>query len=380
MLEEFVRWIRAYYQRPEGVIHLHETFITDNEHNYIKDCLNSRIVSSIGSYVESLEQRICEFTGAPHAVAMVNGTSALHLALLLCGIQPGDLIITQPFTFVATGNAIRYASADPVFVDIDRQTLGMSPHALADFLERQTIRQSNGFRYHKSSGRRIGACLPVHAFGHPVDMEGIMKICSAFQLPVIEDAAEALGSWHQQQHVGTWGMVGVFSFNGNKVVTSGGGGMLVTQDPDLASAALHLSRQAGTKENYSYWYDAVGYNYRMPNINAALGCAQMENLKIRLQKRKELTDAYQLFFAPYKLPVWQSPPQGVSNYWMQALRFPTEKERNKFVQYTNEQGIHTRPAWRLLSRFPMFANCYTGSLENAEFIEKHVACLPSVIQ
>lgn len=379
MFEAFVHWVRKYYQRPEGIIHLHESLITENDYNYIKDCLNSRIVSSVGSYVDQLEQRICKFTNASYAVATINGTSALHISLLLAGVQPGELVITTPFTYVATGNAILYTGADPLFLDIDRQTLGLSPKKLNDFLDKGTFRKSDGHRYHKVSGKRIAACLPVHAFGHPAAMEEITSTCSGFHIPVIEDAAEALGSWYKNKHAGTWGLAGIFSFNGNKLITSGGGGMIVTQHQEFAAQALHLTTQARIKENYGYFHDYLGYNYRMPNLNAALGCAQMDNVDSILQKTAHLTEAYRKFFQPYGVSVIKAPLHADSNYWMQAIMLKSEEERDNFVQYTNEQEVHTRPAWQLLHRFPMFASCFCDELENAEYIEKHVACLPSTV-
>ncbi len=378
MFEAFVGWIRQYAQRPQAAIPLHETYVADHEYNIIKDCLDSRTVSSVGSYVEVLEQRICRLTGARYATAVVNGTSGLHIALLITGVQAGDLVITSPFSYVATGNAIRYTGAEPVFLDIDRHTLGLSPQHLADFLEKQAVRKPDG-SYHRGSGRRIAACLPVHAFGHPAAIDEIVAICTHYGIPVIEDAAESLGSYYKERHTGTWGSAGVFSFNGNKIVTCGGGGMVVTHDRKLAAKARHLTTQAKVREKYSYYHDQVGYNYRMPNLNAALGCAQMESIEYRLEQRKALAAAYRRFFATYDVTFFQAPLQAASNYWMQAVILESEKQRDDFVQFTNERGIHTRPAWRLLHRFPMFSTYEAGSLTEAVFIEKQVACLPSSI-
>ncbi len=379
MFEAFVHWIRQYAQRPEAAIPLHETYIADQEYNIIKDCLQSRTVSSVGSYVEALEQRICSLTGSRYAAAVVNGSSGLHIALLITGVQAGDLVITSPFSYVATGNAIRYTGAEPVFLDIDRHTLGLSPQHLTNFLEKQAVRKADGCCYHQASGRRIAACLPVHAFGHPAAIDEIVAVCTTYGIPVIEDAAESLGSYYKQRHTGAWGSVGVFSFNGNKVVTCGGGGMVVTNDRRLAEEARHLTTQAKVREKYSYYYDQIGYNYRMPNLNAALGCAQMERIDYRLEQRKALAAAYRRFFAAYDVNFFQAPPQAVSNYWMQAVVLESEKRRDDFVRFTNERGIHTRPAWLLLHRFPMFSAYDAGSLSEAVFVEKHVACLPSSI-
>ena len=378
MLEAFVRWIRAYYHRAHEVIHLHETYVSDTEYKYIKDCLDSRMVSTVGAYVQQLEDKVKAYTGVSYAVAMVNGTSALHLALTLADVQLGDLVITSPFTFVATGNAILYTGAKPLFIDIDQHTLGLSPHHLRKFLEDETISQSNGFRYHKFSGARLAACVPVHTFGHPAQIDQLVAICAEYRIPLVEDAAAALGSWYQQKHTGTYGVAGIFSFNGNKIVTAGGGGMLVTNHPELADQALHLSTQAKIKEDYGYWHDQMGYNYRMPSINAALGCAQMEHIDMIIEARKKLAAAYQEFFSSFGNTLVRAPAQADSNYWMHAVFCKSRKDRDSFVQYTHEQGIHTRPAWQLLPRFPMFADCPSGSLRNATYVEDHLACLPSI--
>lgn len=351
----------------------------DAEYNYIKDCLNSRMVSSVGSYVKKLEDMVKKYTGAPYAVATVNGTSALHLALMLVDVQPGDLVITSPFTFVATGNAILYTGAKPLFIDIDRQTLGLSPRNLLRFLQRETIKQSNGFRYHKHSGARLAACVPVHTFGHPARVDALAAICSEYHIPLIEDAAAALGSWYKKKHAGTYGAAGIFSFNGNKIVTAGGGGMLVSTYKEIADKALHLSTQARISENYGYWHDQTGYNYRMPGINAALGCAQMSYIDHIIQARKKLAEDYQDFFSAFGSMLFKAPPHADSNYWMHTVICKNKKDRDNFVRYTNEKGVHTRPAWQLLPRFPMFADCPSGSLENAAYIEEHLACLPSIV-
>ena len=376
---EFVQFIREYYQRPERSIHLIETPIFGNEHKYIKECLDSQMVSTSGRLTDTFEQRIAAYTGSAHAVATVSGTSALHLALLAVGVQPNDWVITQPFTFVATANAIRYAQANPLFVDIDQDTLGLSPQKLAEFLESAAEIDDQGRCVHRLTGRRIAACLPVHTFGHPARMDKIGSVCQRYGIAVVEDAAEGLGSQYQKRQVGTFGQAGVFSFNGNKIVTSGGGGAVVTNDAAIAQRVQHLATQAKTKERFRYTHDAVGYNYRMPSINAALGLAQWNHLGYILSEKKRLAIAYESFFR-HHTTTWIAGPKGSSsNYWLNALLFPHPAQRDSFLQETHRHQVYTRAAWPLLHHLPIFASEYHGDLTQAEWIEKRLANLPSSI-
>lgn len=379
-MKEFVRFVRQYYQRPEGAVHLIETPIFGNEYKYIKECLDSHQVSTAGTLTDTFEHRITDYTGSTYAVATVSGTSALHLALLAVGVQPDDWVITQPFTFVATANAIRYTGAHPLFVDIDEDTLGLSPAKLSEFLKKNTESNDEGRCVHRATGRRIAACLPVHTFGHPARISEIVAISKHYRIPVVEDAAEGLGSRCRGKLVGTFGQVGVLSFNGNKIVTSGGGGAVLTNDSGLAKRVRHLANQAKVTERFRATYDAVGFNYRMPALNAALGLAQWEHIELVLREKKRLCEAYQAFFAPRSETLLIAPADTTSNYWLNALRFASEAERDKFVRYTNQRAIYSRPAWTLLHRLPMFASEHHGNLAQAEWTEQHVANLPSSIR
>ena len=338
------------------------------------------MVSTAGTLTDTFEQKVSEYTGSAYATATVSGTSALHLALLAVGVQPDDWVITQPFTFVATANAIRYLSANPLFVDIDPDTLGLSARKLAEFLETAAEVDDQGTCRHRATRRRIAACLPVHTFGHPTQIDEIVSVCQRYGIPVVEDAAAGLGSQYQGKQVGTWGRAGVFSFNGNKIVTCGGGGAVVTDDPGLAERIRHLATQAKVKEAFRSTYDAVGYNYRMPSLNAALGLAQWENLDRMLAEKQRLATAYRTFFRKEGITWVESPENAESNYWLNAVLFPGEAKRDRFVQATNQQGIYTRSAWPLLHQLPMFTSEHHGNLERAAWVEKRLANLPSSIR
>ena len=372
--KDFVSFIRQYYQRPQGEIHLIETPIFGHEHKYMKECLDSQQVSTVGPLVEQFEQQLAKYVSSPYAVATVNGTSALHLSLVALGVQANDWVITQPFTFVATANAIRYTGAYPLFIDIAPNTLGLSPEKLADFLQQEAVVDDQGQCLHRKTRRRIAACMPVHTFGHPAKIDQIVMLCEEYNIPVVEDAAEGLGSTYRGRSVGTFGSIGVFSFNGNKLVTCGGGGALVTHDRALAERARHLSTQAKVQHTY----DAVGFNYRMPNLNAALGLAQWEKLPLMLAEKRALVQAYDYFFE--QTPLMMEPAQAHSNYWLNAILLSSPAERDAFVQQTNQQKVYTRPAWTLLHALPMFASKHHGNLEYATFIEKHLVTLPSSIR
>ena len=379
-MRDFVQLVRAYYRRPAEAIHLIETPIFGNEYKYIKECLDSKRVSTSGTLTDTFEQKIVHYSGSAYAVATVSGTSALHLALLATGVQPGDWVITQPFTYVATANAIRYVGAHPLFVDIDGDTLGLSPHILLDFLKEWADINDQGKCIHRPTQRRIAACLPVHTFGHPARIDAIVSVSNRYGIPVIEDAAEGLGSRYQNQQVGTFGKAGVFSFNGNKIVTSGGGGAVVTDDAEVAARVQHLATQAKVTDHFRYTYDAVGYNYRMPSLNAALGIAQWENIDQILTEKRRLAEAYRSFFQDSEETLITSPEGTASNYWLNALLFDDIAERDDFLQYTNQQQVYTRAAWTLLHRLPMFASECHGPVPQAEKIEKRLVNLPSSIR
>lgn len=370
-------FIRDLYPDTE-IIPLHEPLFIGNELKYLKECVESTFVSSVGPFVDRFERMIEEYTGAKKAVVCVSGTNALHIALLLSGVERDDEVITQPLTFIATANAITYCGASPVFIDVSKKTLGMDPDKLEDYLIKNTS-VLKGYCINKISGKRIKACLPMHTFGHPVEIEAINDICIRFHMELIEDAAESLGSKYKNRHTGTFGKFGILSFNGNKTVTTGGGGMILTNDIKLGERAKHLTTQAKTHHPWEYIHDEIGYNYRMPNINAALGCAQLENIDFNLKKSREIADKYKKFFESINISFFSEPENCFSNYWLNAIFLKDRTERDAFLEYTNGHGIRTRPAWRLMNNLRMFQNCATGDLSNANDIENTLVNLPSSV-
>jgi len=357
---------------------LHEPSFAGNEWRYVKQCLDSGWVSSVGAFVDTFEQRLEEYTGSPHAVATVNGTSALHLALLAVGVRPNDEVLVPTLTFVATANAIAYCGAVPHFVDIDERTLGVDAGSLADHLRTVAVRdQEWGWRNH-ATGRRIAALVVMHAFGHPVDLDPLQELCHEYGLPLVEDAAEALGSWYKGRHAGTVGRVGILSFNGNKIITTGGGGALLTADADLARRARHLATTAKIPHPWEYRHDAVGYNYRMPNINAALGCAQLEALPDLLRRKRALATRYAARLADVSgVTFVTEPPQTTSNYWLNTIILDRAEYRNDLLRRGHDQGLGLRPAWTPLHRLPMYQACPRADLTRTEDLAARIVNLPS---
>lgn len=361
-----------------GFIALHRPVFEGNERRYLVDCIDSNFVSSVGEKVAEFEAKIAEFTGCKYGVATVNGTAALHVGLQLVGVQRGDEVITQSLTFVATCNALSYAGAHPVFVDVDRDTLGMSARALRQFLERNAeIRGAT--TYNKSSGRRIAACSPMHTFGLPCRVEDIAAVCADFHIPLVEDAAESLGSFIGARHTGTYGALATHSFNGNKTITTGGGGMIVTNDEALAKRAKHITTTAKIPHPYEFVHDEVGYNYRMPNLNAALGCAQMERLLEMLKIKADISLRYADFFATQQVSFLRARTGTTSNYWLNAIVLETLAARDEFIQATNAAGVMTRPIWRLMSSLDMYKHCQHDGLQNSRWLEARVVNLPSSV-
>src|SRR4030042_771167 len=344
--------IRDIYKESSGYIPLHAPVFIGNEKKYLDECIDTTYVSSVGKFVDLFENRTAEVTGVKRSVVCVNGTLALHMALILVGVERGDEVITQPLTFIATANAINYCGANPVFIDVDRETLGLSPDALQDFLSKNTLIR-NGSCYNKITKNRIKACIPMHTFGHPCRIDEIAGICREFHMELVEDAAESIGSYYKGKHTGTFGKIGVLSFNGNKTITTGGGGMLLFDDIDLALKAKHLTTQAKVKHAWEFVHDEIGYNYRMPNVNAALGLAQIESLGIFLQKKRKLAMDYKAFFENTKVNFFSEPQFCISNYWLNVVIFKSISERDLFLTETNSQGVMTRPVWRLLNKLPM---------------------------
>ena len=375
---DIIAFIRQLYPACGEVVPLHAPVFQGNEQHYVQDCLASTFVSSVGPYVTRLEQMICEITGARYAVATNCGTAALHAALLTLGVRPGEEVLTQPISFVATANAIAYCQAQPVFLDVAMDTLGLCPEVLADFLTTQT-EQTSGFCRNRNTGRRIAACVPMHTFGHPAAVERLVELCQKHHIPVLEDAAEALGSTFKGKHCGTFGQAGIISFNGNKIVTSGGGGVIITDDRAIAEQARHLTTTAKKPHPYLYEHTEVGYNYRMPNLNAALGCAQLEQLPTFLASKRALAARYIEFFRGSELQPIVEPNDCSSNYWLNGVICQDGAQRDELLKSTNDAGVMTRPIWALMTRLPLFENALRGPLDNAEWLEARVVNLPSSV-
>jgi perosamine synthetase len=359
-------------------IPLHRPVFEGNERQYLVDCIDSNFVSSVGAKVTEFEQQVAAFTGARFAIATVNGTAALHAALLLAGVQRDDEVISQALTFIATCNALSYAGAHPVFVDVDRDTMGMSPEALERFLTKNAEKRDGG-AWNKTTGRRIAACVPMHTFGLPVRIEAIVALCKEWGIALVEDAAESLGSYVGTRHTGTFGRLATLSFNGNKVITTGGGGMIITNDEALARRAKHLTTTAKVPHPYEFVHDEVGYNYRLPNLNAALGCAQMEQLPKFLQAKAALAKRYGSFFDERSITFARGIPGTTANHWLSAVVLDSPTERDAFLAYTNEKGVMTRPIWRLMTRLSMFAHCQHDGLNNSVWLEERVINIPSSV-
>lgn len=339
-----------------GPIKLHEPTFDGNEWNYLKECLDSTYVSSIGKFVDKFESDIVNFTGAKYAISVVNGTAGLHIALKLSGVKDDDEVLVPALTFVATANAVTYCNATPHFVDSEENTLGMDVEKLREYLKNIT-KQENGLCINISTGRVIRAMVPMHTFGHPANIEGLLAISKDFNIALVEDAAESIGSYYFGQHTGTFGLFGVISFNGNKTITTGGGGVILTNDASLARHAKHLTTTARIPHSWEFIHDEIGYNYRMPNINAALGCAQLEQLPNKLEAKRKLFDAYkQVFKNNESLQIVTEPVNCKSNYWLQTIKLniPSLVLRDKILDLTNKAGYMTRPTWGLLSELNQF--------------------------
>ena len=375
---EFVSFVRQLFPIVEN-IPLHAPRFEGNEKSYVLDTLESTFVSSVGEYVTEFEKKIAEFTGAQCAVATNNGTSALHTALLLAGVKDRDEVITQPLTFVATCNAIRYCGADPIFVDVERETLGLCPESIELFLEENSEMRDDGLCWNRQSSRIIRACVPVHNLGHPTRVREINEICSKRNILLIEDAAESLGSLSKGIHTGRTGMVGILSFNGNKIITTGGGGAVITDDETVARVAKHRTTTAKKLHPWLFLHDEVGFNYRLPNLNAALGCAQIERLPEYIKRKRELADTYQQWFNDRGIEFVVEPRDSRSNYWLNAILLQNREERDSFLKYTNDQGVMTRPMWTPMHTLPMYRNCQKGNLTTAEDIESRLVNVPSSV-
>jgi len=375
-----VNTIRSVLRRDSEPVALHEPIFNGNEWAYVRECIDSGWVSSVGQFVDRFERELADYVGVKRAVAVVNGTAALHVCLKLVGVEKGDEVLVPALTFVATANAVSYCGAIPHFVDSDESTLGMDPRKLESYLSEIAIMQTWGCM-NKRSGRRIKAVVPMHTFGHPVDLDPLVEICNRYKLELVEDAAESLGSYYKGTHTGNWGKISAVSFNGNKVITTGGGGAILTNDDELGQSAKHLTTTARVPHKWSFLHDQIGFNYRMPNINAALGCAQLEQLPQFLRKKRRLADHYQKAFATvYGVRFFTEPTFAQSNYWLNVLLLErtVADKRDALLDATNDQGIMTRPAWTLMHELKMYDSCpRMESLESAIDIERRLINIPS---
>lgn len=376
MFSPVIAYIRQVYNAPEGFVPLHAPYFGGNEKKYLADTIDSTFVSSVGAYVNRFEEMLAEITGAKYAVATSNGTVALQLSLIVAGVKAGDEVITQPVTFIATANAIAHSNATPVFVDVDRDTMGLSPDALEVFLkENATIK--NGATYNNKTGKRIAACIPMHTFGFPARIDRIAAICDEWNIALIEDAAESLGSYYNGKHTGTFGKLGTFSFNGNKTVTCGGGGAIVTNDEALAKHAKHISTTAKIPHAWEFVHDEVGYNFRLPNLNAALACAQLEQLDTILENKRNTAALYQEYFKGTDIGFVTEMEGSKANYWLNCVVLKDLDNRNAFLEATNGAAVMTRPIWRLMNKLAMYEHCQCGDLTNSLWLEDRVVNIPS---
>ncbi|ASV32614.1 aminotransferase DegT [Maribacter cobaltidurans] len=377
-MKETIDFIRAHYQS-EGFIPLHEPFFSGNEKEYLSECIDTTFVSSVGKFVDKFEQDIAKYTGAKFAIATVNGTAALHIALQLAGVKKNHEVITQSLTFIATCNAVSYIGAHPIFIDVDRETMGLSPEKLEHFLSTGT-HMENGHCINNATKRIIKVVVPMHTFGIPINLDELKTVCQKYNLQIVEDAAESLGSYQNNVHTGTKGLLGTLSFNGNKTITTGGGGMILTNDEKLAKQAKHLTTTAKIPHRWDFEHDRVGYNYRMPNINAALGCAQLEKLPEILKEKRGLAKKYEVFFKDKAARFVTEPKNTVANYWLNAIVLDDAPNKDMFLTTTNDAGVMTRPIWKLMSSLPMFKDAQKGNLENSIWLEERVINIPSSVK
>ena len=376
-MQKIVDFIKQTFNTQE-FIPLHEPRFIGNEKKYLNDCIDSTFVSSVGKYVDTFEKEFAKTVGSKYAIATVNGTAALHISLILADVKRDDEVITQPLTFIATCNAISYIGAKPIFVDVDLDTMGLSPNSLKSFLE-QNCEVKENICINKTTGQTIKACVPMHTFGHPCKIDEIKNICDEWNITLVEDAAESLGSFYKDKHTGTVGKIGAFSFNGNKIITSGGGGVIVTDDEVLAKRAKHITTTAKIHHPYEYVHDEIGYNYRLPNINAALLVAQLEQLEKFLFSKRELAKKYKEFFANENITFIEEPKECKSNYWLQGILLDDINQRNEFLDFANKNGVMSRPIWRLMNELAMFKDCQKTDLKNAKYLEERVVNIPSSV-
>ncbi|MFF2533249.1 LegC family aminotransferase [Brevibacillus sp. NPDC058079] len=378
-LEQIVAKLKEVTHFADKFIPLHEPCFQGNEWKYVKECIDTGWVSSVGKYVDQFEEKLQEYTGVKRAVAVMNGTAALHICLKLVGVEPEDEVLMPALTFIATANAIAYCGATPHFIDSSFTTLGVDPKKLNDYLlEIAEVRGKECFN--KKTGKRIKAIVPMHTFGHPVELDELIDVCERFHLELVEDAAESLGSYYKGIHTGNWGRVSALSFNGNKVITTGGGGAILTNDEALGKYAKHITTTAKMPHKWAFEHDQIGYNYRLPNLNAALGCAQLEQLPTFIERKRALAQKYaQVFASIPEITFFHEPQLATSNYWLHVLLLSPElvKSRDQLLEMTNEQGLMTRPAWKLLHELPMYKDAPKMDIAVAKQLEERIINIPS---
>lgn len=382
LLNEIIIALQAVLPAGRSFIGLHEPLFEGNEWDYVKDCLDTGWVSTAGEYVGRFEAALQEFTGARRAIAVVNGTAALHMSLLLAGVEPGDEVIIPSLTFIATANAVRYCGAIPHFAEVESRSLGIDAEKLANYLEEISTQQSDGL-VNRLTGRRITALVPMHTFGHPSDLDALVEVAARFKLILVEDAAESLGSYYKGKHTGTFGKVSALSFNGNKIVTTGGGGAILTNDDGLADRAKHLTTTAKMPHKWAFYHDETGYNYRLPNLNAALGCAQLECLPSYLERKRKLAQRYEKQFQGRQdVAFLVEPSYAKSNYWLNALVLSEEcaAYRDDLLDVTNESGVMTRPLWTPMHMLPPYSDCPRMDLRITEDYYRRVVNIPSSVR
>jgi len=372
---EFIEDVKGMYGK--DFVPLHEPTFNDKEVEYVTDCIKTGWVSSVGSYVTRFEEDLAKFVGVKRAVAVVNGTAALHIALKVAGVEVNDEVLMPSLTFIATANAVSYLQAIPHFVDVERNTLGVDAIALRNYLE-EISEVRNSELFNKQTNRRIKALVPMHTFGHPVALDELIKLCEELNLVLVEDAAESLGSYYKGKHTGSFGKVNAMSFNGNKIITTGGGGAILTNDEKLADYAKHLTTTAKVPHKWDYVHDEIGYNYRMPNINAALGCAQLEKMPSFIRQKRNLTEKYMQIVSKTKgVQLFNEPVDCISNYWLQTLTFDDSHHRDEILAFLNDNGVMSRPIWTPLHKLRMYQNCPKADLSVTEQLNQSIINIPS---
>jgi len=378
MFKEIIDFIKTKYNSNKNIC-LHEPVFRGNEKKYLEECIDSTYVSSVGFFVDKFEKLMNDITQTNKTTAVVNGTAALQVGLRLVGVKNNDEVITQALTFIATANSIAYNNAHPIFLDVDFDTMGLSPKAVSNFLDEFGELREDGC-YNKKTGRKISACLPMHTFGFPVHLNELIKVCNLWKIPIIEDAAESLGSQYRGMPTGSFGEVGAFSFNGNKIVTAGGGGAITTKKIALGDRAKFITTTAKEPHKYEFIHNEIGYNFRMPNINAAIGCAQLEQLPVFLENKRNLAKDYEIFFKEKGIKFRTETKDTKANYWLMCIELENKIDYNKFLKDTNESNVMTRPVWELMSKLPMYEHCQRDNQKNSIKLKDIIINIPSGVR